>query len=136
MDRKRITSIKIINTSWGVLSDDEIAKETLTIYRTGIIKHLLFTMSSKLPKEQYDYKVKLGLINNFFESLLNDIKVHKWKEDYSVPVCDGYHWELIIRYSDRSFKKVEGTVKEPPKCKLIKTMILNLVDFQKVPWIL
>jgi hypothetical protein len=136
MDDKKITSIKIKNTSSGLISEDEISEEVLTIFRRGKIRHQLYNGLSDKPVKEYEYNVVSGEINKFFNSLTDIIKVNEWESDYRVPVCDGWYWELKIRCSDNSIKKVEGTVEPPPKGELLKKYILALADYKVEPWIL
>lgn len=136
MDDKKITSIIIINTSWGLIIGDEISEEVLTIYRKGKIRHQLYNRQSDKPAREYEYDVASSDINSFFKSLTDIFRVNEWEADYSVDVCDGWHWELKIRYSDNTIKKIEGTVEPPPKGELLKKYILELADYNVEPWIL
>ena len=59
----------------------------------------------------------------------------EWDDDYSVPVCDGYHWEVIIGFSDKTTKKVVGTVEPPINGKLFEEMIYKLAKYEENPWL-
>ena len=63
------------------------------------------------------------------------MKILDWNKDYSVPVCDGYRWEVIIRFSDKTTKKVVGTVEPPLNGKLLEKMIYKLVIYEENPWL-
>jgi hypothetical protein len=134
-NNKKITSIKIINTSWGLIDIGEIAEQALTIYRTGKIKHQIYNRASDKPVNEYEYKINKADMNSFFNYLTDNVNIQEWKEDYSIEVCDGWCWELKIRYSDNTIKKVIGTVEKPPKGDQIEEYILKLTRFKVKPWI-
>lgn len=134
---KRITSIEIINVSWGLSCSSDIENHKLSIYRNGRIKHGLYDgYSDSIAIKEYSYRIDKNRANDFFEFLTSKIKIEDWQRDYSVDVCDGYHWECKIRYSDNSIKKTEGTVEPPPKATRLRKKILGLVKYEIEPWIL
>ena len=133
---KKITSIQIKNTSCGLCSVNEIIAETLKIYRTGKIKHLLYNGLSDKPVEEYNYIVNTIKMDEFFDMLVTKIKIQDWNEDYSVEVCDGWSWECKIRHSDNTIKQVVGTVEPPTRGEQLKNRIFKLTAFEVKPWIL
>lgn len=133
---KKITSIEIKNISCGLCSADDIVTEVLKIFRAGEIKHLQYNGWSEKPVNQYFYKVNHNDIEAFFDLLTVKIKVQDWDNDYRVEVCDGWTWECRIRHSDKTIKKVVGTVEPPPRGRQLKKLIHNLTDYKVKPWIL
>ena len=49
------------------------------------------------------------------------------KDDYSVPVCDGYSWELRLYSRKRLIRKITGTVEAPPLGEEIQNLINGIV---------
>lgn len=74
-------------------------------------------------------------MNDFFGLLYSEIKILEWDNDYSVPVCDGWAWQFIIRYSNRRTKKISGTVLSPPRGEQLKNYIYELTNFSVKPWV-
>lgn len=132
---RTITSIKIMQQSWGCISFDEISKSLFKISKTGKIVVSFFNSDLKKPIKTSEYKVSKNNVKEFFTKLITDVKILEWNDDYSVPVCDGYHWDVIIRFSDKSIKRVQGTVEGPTNGKLLEEMIYELAKYEKDPWL-
>lgn len=49
------------------------------------------------------------------------------KEDYSVKVCDGHHWELKVCTKGKCLRAMEGTLELPPKGQKIRDIIVKIV---------
>ena len=49
------------------------------------------------------------------------------KDDYSVPVCDGYSWELRLYSRKKLIRKIAGTVEAPPLGEEIQNIINGIV---------
>ena len=49
------------------------------------------------------------------------------RDDYSVPVCDGYSWELRLYSRKKLIRKIEGTVDAPPLGEEIQNIISGIV---------
>ena len=133
MKENIITSFEIRNTSWGERTLEDIIVQQLTLDRTGCIKHSLFNSLSDLPVEEHEYNVDTSKMEIFFDFISSIIQ--SWETDYRVEVCDGWHWQVNIKYSDNTFKKVVGTVQSPPNGELLRQHIYDLVDFKVNPWI-
>lgn len=132
---RAITSIEITHQSWGMISADEISKSNLNINKNGEIKVHLYNEVNDKISEIYKYKISNSEIEEFFRKLITDVKVLQWNDDYSVPVCDGWHWDIIINFCDKSIKKISGTVKPPTNGKVLEKMIYKLVKYKKKPWL-
>ncbi|MEB3103365.1 hypothetical protein [Ferviditalea candida] len=131
----RITSITITNTSCGLCSTEEILRHITTVYRTGKIKHSLYNGLSATAVKEYGYNVDKQQCEAFFIFLSEEVKIDGWMNDYSVPVCDGWSWSMLVRYSDHSVKKICGTVEPPPNGETIEKTIRKLVRFKKKAWL-
>lgn len=60
-------------------------------------------------------------------SLLNK-GLNAWnKDDYSVPVCDGYCWDLRLFSGKKIIRKISGTVEAPPLGEQIQSIISEIV---------
>ena len=94
-----------------------------------------FNSNSRKSIKTSEYKVSKNSVKEFFNKLSTDVKILEWNDDYSVPVCDGYHWDVIIRFSDKSIKKVQGTVEPPTNGNLLEEMIYELAKYEKDPWL-
>lgn len=129
----KITSIMIEHQSWALLPGNDIGSHTTFISRRGKIRHSLFRGSAAAQVDEY--KIDRTASEAFFDFLESDISIDGWEDDYSVPVCDGWHWVLTIRHSDNCVKKVEGTVEPPPRGKEIDRAIRKLVRYKRRPWL-
>ena len=134
MDDKKIISIEIKNTSWGLVCLEDVVKHQLIIHRTGI-KHSLYNGLLDEPIKEYEYEVDLNTLDRFFDQLTSKIKVQEWDLNYGVEVCDGWVWECKIKFSDDTIKNVIGTVHPPPGAEEMKDTIIRLVAFKIKPWL-
>jgi len=132
---RAITSIEITHQSWGMISADEISESNLNINKNGEIKVHLYNEVNDKISEIYKYKISNSEIEEFFRKLITDVKVLQWNDDYSVHVCDGWHWDIIINFCDKSIKKISGTVEPPTNGKVLEKMIYKLVKYKKKPWL-
>lgn len=132
---RTITSIKIIQQSWGCIRFYEISESLFKISKTGKIVVSFFNSDTKKPIKTSEYNISKNDVKEFFIKVITDVKILEWNDDYSVPVCDGHHWDVIIRFSDKSIKKVQGTVEGPTNGKLLEEMIYELVQYEKEPWL-
>jgi len=131
----RVTSITIKNYSCGMCSAEEVTCHVTTVYRAGKIKHCLFNGLSVAAVKECEYSIDKQQCEAFFIFLSEEVKIDEWLNDYSVPVCDGWSWDVQIRHSDHSIKKVSGTVEPPPHGIEIERSIRKLVRFKKKPWL-
>ena len=130
-----ITSMEITRENWGIITSDDISKSQFHIDISGKIKMNFFNMSNKKPVKRYEYMVQKNETQEFFSKLVKDVKVLKWEDDYTVEVCDGFHYEIIIKCSDSSVKKVKGTIEPPTNGKLFQDMVYGLAKYTVKPWI-
>ena len=135
MNIKEITSIEIRNKSSGPICGDDVVTQKLIIYRNGKVEHYLYNGISLDPIKEYVYRVANNEIEQFFTFLTDEIKIGRWKDYYSVPVCDGWSWVLDIRYSDHTIRKISGTVEAPPRGKRLEEYIKKMISFKDRPWI-
>lgn len=133
---KKITSIEIRNQSNGIYNSDEIVAEAVKIYDNNKIRHTQYNGWSDNPVNVYEYEVNNDILDKFFDKLINEIKVDVWEDEYIVEVFDGWSWEIKIRFSDNSIKKIVGTVVLSPMSYRLKDEIFKLCDFNVKPWIL
>ena len=135
MKAKKITSVEISNTSWGLCRFEDIIRHKLILYRRGRIKHLLYNGLSDSPIQEHSHAINAEEMEAFFERLVSEYKVQDWEPDYSVDVCDGMHWEIMIRHSDHTIRKIKGTVEPPPRGKKLREDIYKLADYVVEPWL-
>ena len=81
-------------------------------------------------------QIKLdGKETESFFSVLEKVS-SEWKTDYSVMVCDGFQWKMLLRHGSKKVTKIIGTVELPPQdntiCKYIRLFIEN-ADSQIAP---
>lgn len=131
----KIYSIEIINTNWSIIGPDDISEVKTKVYRDGHLEINTYKNNPKKPFETHEYKISDKEIDLFFSKLISDIKVLDWKDDYSVVICDGYHWDVIIHFTNGTQKKSQGTVDPPTNGKLLREMIYELINHQIEPWI-
>ena len=135
MKDKRISSIVIDHTSFAISSGYDVVKQKVHIYRHGGVKHQIFTEISKTPIREYKYKMKKEETEEFFRFIMQDIRIEEWRDDYSLPVCDGWQWIFTIRYSDNRIKKTIGTVEPPPRGNKLEKHIKKMIAFEEDPWL-
>lgn len=125
---KRITSFSIDWYSCGLCSSfDKVHEKTIVYLNKKIIKIEKFNGLGELLTRE-EYFVLRDNINEFFD-FINKIDLsHEWKNDYTVMVCDGWMWEMRLRYSDNTVKLIKGTVEMPAKGRTIKKMIINMLS--------
>ena len=130
---KRIKSARFISESMGLICLDEISKHELDINESGTVKHSVYKVKNKSPVDVYKYKKDKYWMREFLyflEPITTD-----WKSDYSVEVCDGHEWEVIIKYTDKTSKKIKGTILPPPDGKEVERRIKVLANFENEPFI-
>jgi len=132
----KIVSLEIINKSWGCIGPNTISQVQTIIRETGQVEISTFKGISEKPIELYECEISGKVIELFFKNLIKDVKILDWKDNYSVEVCDGYHWDVIITFSDGTRKKVQGTVEPPPHGELLEEMIYTILNHEKKPWLL
>lgn len=131
---KRLTAFSVEWQSWGLISSCEISKHITTISRSKcIVRHRMFNATSKEPIEDREYMVPRELCESFFTYLGDVAHVSDWHGDYSIDVCDGWHWDARVRFSDHTVKHLEGTVEPPPYGKEITDRILALAEYSEQP---
>jgi len=133
VDVKRLKSLKIINSSCGLLCSTEIAEHRIEINETGKVKHSLYNRESKKAVNIYNYSADKYWTRDFLNFL--ELITTEWEEDYSVNVCDGYEWVCTLKYVDGTTKNIKGTVESPPSSEDIEKRIRNLVDYEVEPWL-
>lgn len=122
-----ITSFCIEWHSWGLHHCVyDIEKEITKVYRRrkllttsqfNAIGNALITASVSLSDKATD---KLfSLIESFVSEAAN--------QNYMLPVCDGYHWRLLIRHSDKHVQVIEGTTVTPVAAKELEEVIEELL---------
>lgn len=132
MSKKEIIFIEIIYKNWGIVKSDEISKYSLKIVEEEVdIKY--YSLIINLPVESYHYNIDKEKTKDFFTKLITDVKVLEWKEDYTVPVCDGFHYDINIIFKDGSIKKTQGTIKPPENADLLQKMIDKLIPYKGKP---
>jgi hypothetical protein len=131
---KQITSLKIEWHNWGmILIGKDILKVSTTIYRRRFLAKNEIFINEEKPNRSEICKCDKNNIETFFQYLEKSVCIQNWNDDYSVPVCDGFCWKTIIRFSDHSCKIVKGTVEPPPFAKDIEKQILELAKFKEKP---
>lgn len=125
---KKKTSFSIDWYSCGLCSGDDIVHEKTIVYlNKKLIRIEKFNgLDELLAKEEYF--VLSDKINEFFD-FVNKIDLNQeWKNDYTVMVCDGWMWEMRLRYSDNTVRLIKGTIELPAKGRIIKKMIENMLS--------
>lgn len=132
-DVKRIKSVKIVNSSMGLISSDEISKHQIDINENGKVKHSIYNSESRKAVETYNYTVDKYWMRDF----LNFIEpiTTEWKTDYSIDMCDGYEWVFIMKYSDGSQKIIKGNIGPYPDGEEVERRIKVLAKYEVEPWI-
>ena len=75
-----------------------------------------------------EYKVDSAIIEDMFTALERMEEKDSWKSNYRVMVCDGWSWDALIRFADRTVKLVEGTIELPPGGRKIAKKIRVLLE--------
>lgn len=133
VDVKRIKSIRIVNKLLGLLSLSDIAEHRVDINETGKVKHFLYNRENRKAVSSYNYNADKYWTRNLL-NLIEPITTD-WKKDYSNDMCDSYEWHCILKYDDGSTKMIKGNIVPPPFFDDIERRIMNLIDFEVVPWL-
>lgn len=133
IDVKRIKSVRVLNTSMGLIDSDEISKHQLDISESGTLKHLLFNRDSNKPVQVYKYivdKYWLREFLNFLEPITTG-----WGNNFTHDMLDGYEWILTLKYSDGSKKIIKGNAGPYPEGEEVEKRIRVLTDIEIEPMI-
>jgi len=130
-----IDCIEFSHNNNGPMNYNSVCSHKLKVFGDGIVEHSLYNGVDLFPVEVYNYSVDKDEMSDFFEALVNIYSIDKWDEDYEVEVCDGYSWNVKIRFTNGTTKKCIGTVEAPPRGNELENRILALVDFKVEPWI-
>ena len=130
---KRIKSVRIVNTSMGLIASEEISKHQLDISESGTVKHSLFNRESKKPVEVYKYIVDKYWMREFL-NFLEPITTG-WGNNFTHDMLDGYEWILTLKYSDGSKKIIKGNAGPYPEGEEVERRIRVLTDFEIEPMI-
>ena len=73
------------------------------------------------------YETKAAVSEDLAEDFFEELEKIKWEEDYSIPVCDGWAWEMVLgKGKGKDFKAV-GTVEAPPEAEKLTAMINKML---------
>lgn len=89
--------------------------------RTLIIRHM------KGGKGMY-YETRIPATTEMTEEFFRLVTLHEWEDDYSVPVCDGYSWEMTLMSGRSAVTRSRGTVCAPPRTRLLEEMLREIVQ--------
>ncbi len=131
---KRIVLFSIDWQSWDLQHIKEISRHLTIVCRDKCtVRHQMFNGIYKSPYRDKEHLIPQKQCDDFFEYLNNEARVSDWRDDYCVEVCDGWHWDARIRFSDNTVKHTEGTVEAPPYGREIASLILALAEYSKQP---
>lgn len=133
IDVKRIKSVKVVNTSMGLIAPDEISKHQVDISENGIVKHSVFNSERNKPIEVYKYKVDKYWMREFLNFL--EPVTTQWGNDFTYDMLYGYEWVLTIKYSDGSKKIIKGNLGPYPEGEEVERRIRVLTDYEVEPMI-
>lgn len=122
------TSISIDWFDCGLCPGDSIVHEQITVSRIDnaiIIKQ--FDGTDRLLVKT-EVAVQEEMVNDFFLYIDNLCHANAWESDYSVEVCDGFYWEMLIRFGRSHRYKIKGTIDLPPYGDVITCKIEEMLE--------
>ena len=125
----RITTFNLHWYNRGCSCVDSVLHEEITIYRRENL--LVFFQYNGYKSRIATDRIKLNKeeVKTFFEFL--EKYADKWEPDYSVEVCDGSEWKVLMRHSSLKVTKSRGTVEYPPYGKQIEEYIRSFIENRK-----
>lgn len=122
------TSLSIDWFDCGLCLADGIVHEQITVSRLdrAIIIKQFDGKDSLLVKTEV--AVKEEMVTDFFLYIDNLCHANTWESDYSVEVCDGFCWEMLIRFGRSHRYKIKGTIDFPPYGNVITRKIEDMLN--------
>lgn len=79
------------------------------------------------------YESRIPVKKESTEEFFNALSAVDWETNYSVSVCDGYSWEMILKSGTSTVTRVKGTVVPPSETKELERMIRDMIDASGCP---
>lgn len=124
---ERITAFKLFWYDSLFISPDDRKSEEVSIYRDkGLLVSLKYDGKKNLKRGGGRLKLDKKRVNELFE-LLEKYET-EWEPDYTIRVCDGSSWKILMWHSSHKVTKICGTVEYPPHGKQVEDFIRSLVE--------
>ena len=85
------------------------------------------TVAHVRPNGSYFYKTEVPATDESLQKLLSLFKNIAWEPDYTIPVCDGFEWDMTIKDSTSPIKS-HGTIGAPEGTKEIEELIYDMIN--------
>ena len=122
------TSLSIDWFDCGLCPGDSIVHEQITVSRiNNAITIKQFDGADRLLVKT-EVAVQEELVNDLFLYIDGLCHTDAWASDYSVMVCDGFCWEMVIRFGRSRRQKIKGTVDLPPYGEVITRNIKDMLE--------
>jgi hypothetical protein len=117
----------------GLMSNEDISGHRIEIDRAGrTVLHAVLTNFGE-NSEEYRYDLDEKTCEEFFRWLERTSGIYRWKGDYTVPMMDGYAWDLTV-VTEKGSKAVKGNTL-PPRGGDVEKRIRALAAFEINPQI-
>jgi hypothetical protein len=128
--------IVALETEWinmGLMAPGAVNRERVEVDRRAReIRYVILINGEEKRAEPRVYPLDAVACEDFFV-FLEKQRPARWKDDYSVPMLDGWAWRLRVRYGDAREKRVEGNETPPPGGGEIQRRIRALAPFESDP---
>jgi hypothetical protein len=128
--------IVVLETEWinmGLMGPGDVNRERVEVDRRAReIRQAILINGEEKRAEPRVYPLDAAACEDFF-GFLEKQRPARWKNDYSVPMLDGWAWRLRVRYGDAREKRVEGNETPPPGGGEIQRRIRALAPFESDP---
>ena len=123
----RTTSLTIEWHSCGLCCWDDMVFERTTVSRNS--KTIRIHQMNGRRETLLDESVKANAadVEALFEQIDYILSTDTWSSDYSVEVCDGFMWDMILRQGISSRIKIHGTVAPPPHGEELERAIRKML---------
>jgi hypothetical protein len=130
--------IAALETEWinmGLMGPGEVSRHRVEVDRRAReIRHVVSINGVEERAQVRVYPLAAAACEDFFRYLKAQ-RPDRWKDDYSVPMLDGWAWKLRVLYKDAPEKRVKGNEHPPPSGKEIRRRIRALAPFEIDPHI-
>ena len=122
----RITSFKLTWYDCGLCCADDVVQERIVVSRNK--KAMVFKRLNGYGETVSTEEIQIDkpMVEEFFTFLDNSDS--SWATDYSVEVCDGSAWEVMLRYNSHKTRKIQGTIEYPPCGPEIEKFIISFIE--------
>ncbi|GHU36892.1 hypothetical protein AGMMS50256_34110 [Betaproteobacteria bacterium] len=131
-----VPEINALETEWinmGLMGPGDVSRHRVEVDRRACeVRFAVSVNGAEKEAKPSAYPLAAAACEDFFVDL-EKRRPDRWKNDYSVPMLDGWVWELRILYKDAPEKRFKGNEMPPPGGKELERRIRALAPFASEP---